>query len=140
MNGLWEKYGTAIGQSITTTTAVPTTAASNLTTVASALSAATSTASNHSSNQTDDSCFKLTPYWGNLVRPLDDPDYPWLGLWTSLFITSVWYFCTDQVKCEKKNLFYVLSTELRCTNQYHGEWKGTVSGFAAADGRTETLK
>ncbi|XP_020600520.1 sodium/glucose cotransporter 5-like [Orbicella faveolata] len=105
MDGLWEKYGSAIGQSITTTTVAPTTVASNFTTVAAALSTVTSTASNHSSNQTADSCFKLTPYWGNLVRPLDDPDYPWLGLWTSLFITSVWYFCTDQVKCEKKSNF-----------------------------------
>ena len=48
-------------------------------------------------NDTVGSCYKLTPYWGNLWRPLDDPDYPWLGLWTSLFITAVWYFCTDQV-------------------------------------------
>ena len=90
---LWEKYGTSVGESITTT-AFPTVAVSNFTTVAAALS----TASNHTRNKTVDSCFKLTPYWGNLVRPLDDPDYPWLGLWTSLFITSVWYFCTDQVK------------------------------------------
>ena len=49
------------------------------------------------SNDTIDSCYKLTPYWGDLWRPVDDPDYPWLGLWTSLFITAVWYFCTDQV-------------------------------------------
>lgn len=105
MDGLWEKYGTAIGQSFTATTDAPTTAVSNFTTVAASLSTVTSTASNHSSNQTVDSCFKLTPYWGNLVRPLDDPDYPWLGLWTSLFITSVWYFCTDQVKCHFFNFF-----------------------------------
>lgn len=59
-------------------------------TVAASLSTVTSTASNHSSNQTVDSCFKLTPYWGNLVRPLDDPDYPWLGLWTSL-LASIHY-------------------------------------------------
>lgn len=115
MDGLWEKYGSAIGQSITATTVAPTTVASNFTTVAAALSTVTSTASNHSSNQTVDSCFKLTPYWGNLVRPLDDPDYPWLGLWTSLFITSVWYFCTDQVKCEKKsNFIYWVYWVLNC--------------------------
>jgi len=115
MDGLWEKYGTAIGQSITTTTAAPTAAVSNFTTVAASLSTVTSTASNHSSNQTVDSCFKLTPYWGNLVRPLDDPDYPWLGLWTSLFITSVWYFCTDQVKCNFLTfiLFCLLTYELQ---------------------------
>ena len=97
MDGLWEKYGTSMGQSIATT-AAPTATVSNFTTVAAALSTVTSTVTNHTSNHTIDNCFKLTPYWGKLIRPLDDPDYPWLGLWTSLFITSVWYFCTDQVK------------------------------------------
>ena len=41
MDGLWEKYGTAIGQSITTTTAAPTTVVSNFTTVAASLSTVT---------------------------------------------------------------------------------------------------
>ena len=87
-----------MGQPLTPTVAPATTAASNLTTVASALNTMTSSMTpSVPGNDTVGSCYKLTPYWGNLWRPLDDPDYPWLGLWTSLFITSVWYFCTDQV-------------------------------------------
>lgn len=42
-------------------------------------------------------CFKLTENWSNMFRPLDDPDYPWLGLWITLPIMGVWYWCTDQV-------------------------------------------
>ena len=44
-----------------------------------------------------EACFKLTPEWGHMFRPIDDPDYPWLGLWTTLPIMGVWYWCTDQV-------------------------------------------
>ena len=43
------------------------------------------------------SCFKMTPYWANMFRPLDDPDYPWLSLWITLPIMGIWYWCTDQV-------------------------------------------
>ena len=45
-----------------------------------------------------EACFKVTPYWANMFRPLDDPGYPWLGLWTTLPIMGVWYWCTDQVE------------------------------------------
>jgi len=102
LDGLWNKFGTSMGQPLTPTVAPATTAASNLTTVASALNTMTSSmTSSVPGNDTVGSCYKLTPYWGNLWRPLDDPDYPWLGLWTSLFITSVWYFCTDQVLVQR---------------------------------------
>ena len=47
-----------------------------------------------------EACFKMTPHWANMFRPLDDPDYPWLGLWTTLPIMGVWYWCTDQVEYE----------------------------------------
>ena len=98
LDGLWNKFGTSMGKPLTSTVAPATAATSNFTTVASALGTMTSSvASSLPGNDTVGSCYKLTSYWGNLWRPLDDPDYPWLGLWTSLFITSVWYFCTDQV-------------------------------------------
>ncbi|CAB4009905.1 sodium glucose cotransporter 5-like [Paramuricea clavata] len=42
-------------------------------------------------------CYTVTPYWANMFRPIDDPDYPWLGLWLSLPIIGIWYWCTDQV-------------------------------------------
>ena len=87
-----------MGKPLASTVAPATAATSNFTTVASALGTMTSSVvSSLPGNDTVGSCYKLTSYWGNLWRPLDDPDYPWLGLWTSLFITSVWYFCTDQV-------------------------------------------
>ena len=44
------------------------------------------------------SCYAMTPYWANMFRPIDDPDYPWLGLWLSLPIIGIWYWCTDQVR------------------------------------------
>ena len=43
------------------------------------------------------SCYGLTPYWGNMFRPFDDPDFPWFGLWFALPIVEIWYWCTDQV-------------------------------------------
>lgn len=98
LDGLWNKFGTSMGKPLTSTVAPATTATSNFTTDASGLGTMTSSVvSSLPGNDTVGSCYKLTSYWGNLWRPLDDPDYPWLGLWTSLFITSVWYFCTDQV-------------------------------------------
>lgn len=39
----------------------------------------------------------MTGYWANMFRPIDDPDYPWLGIWLSLPIIGIWYWCTDQV-------------------------------------------
>ena len=79
-NAMWELYGTAIGKSVSTT-------AGNITTAGNATTSNMTTA-----------CFKLTPYWGNMFRPIDDPGYPWLGLWTTLPIMGVWYWCTDQVQ------------------------------------------
>ena len=72
-NGLWESYGQSMGKPYTPVNAT-------------------------ASNETDlSSCFKLTPYWDHMFRPLNDPDYPWLGLWTTLPIMGIWYWCTDQV-------------------------------------------
>ena len=83
-NGLWERYGESMGKPYY----APVT-----------YSNATNNATNTSStNGTDlSSCFALTPYWDHMFRPIDDPDYPWLGLWTTLPIMGIWYWCTDQV-------------------------------------------
>ncbi len=32
----------------------------------------------------------------NLIRPLSDPDFPWLGVMMGSFIIGFWYWCTDQ--------------------------------------------
>ncbi|XP_035829494.1 sodium/glucose cotransporter 5-like isoform X1 [Aplysia californica] len=33
----------------------------------------------------------------NLIRPADDGDLPWPGVFIGLTISSVWYWCSDQV-------------------------------------------
>ncbi|XP_031565943.1 sodium/glucose cotransporter 5-like [Actinia tenebrosa] len=83
-DGLWSKYDSALG----TPWKAPVANASNASVMA--------TVALNGSNVTQ-GCYKMTPYWGNMFRPLDDPDYPWLGLWTILPIMGVWYWCTDQV-------------------------------------------
>ncbi|XP_022806468.1 sodium/glucose cotransporter 5-like [Stylophora pistillata] len=92
-NGLWEKFGSAHGAPYVPTVA-PVTMAVNMTN-ASMLGNMTTAMPSTGPDLTG--CFKLTPYWGNMFRPIDDPDYPWLGLWTTLPIMGVWYWCTDQV-------------------------------------------
>ncbi|KAK3746040.1 hypothetical protein QZH41_012985 [Actinostola sp. cb2023] len=82
-DGLWSKYENAIG----TPWRAPVVNSTN----SSMMHLMNAT------NGTTEACYKLTPYWGNMFRPMDDPDYPWLGLWTTLPIMGVWYWCTDQV-------------------------------------------
>lgn len=48
--------------------------------------------------KTNESCSKVTDYYGNYFRPLNDPNMPWLGLLIGTNINSVWYWCSDQVK------------------------------------------
>lgn len=32
----------------------------------------------------------------NMFRPMDDPEYPWLGILIASPIVGIWYWCTDQ--------------------------------------------
>ena len=75
-DALWEKFPSAIGKPI-------------------GFNASIHNMSNTSSPY--ESCYKITPYWANMLRPADDPNYPWVGVWTTLPIMGVWYWCTDQV-------------------------------------------
>lgn len=36
-----------------------------------------------------------------LLRPLNDPDFPWLGVLVGMPINSIWYWCTDQVMVQR---------------------------------------
>lgn len=104
LDGLWSKFGSSMGKPLWSTassTNFPSTGTSVVNSNLSSTAATTVADTLGKSNDTIDSCYKLTPYWGDLWRPVDDPDYPWLGLWTSLFITAVWYFCTDQVLVQR---------------------------------------
>ncbi|KXJ23310.1 sodium/glucose cotransporter 5 [Exaiptasia diaphana] len=82
--GLWSKYGSAKG---TPWRPVP----PNGSSIVSLMNITNAT----------DSCYKMTPYWGNMFRPLNDPDYPWLVHWTTIPILGIWYFCTDQVLVQR---------------------------------------
>jgi len=44
---------------------------------------------------------KLPATYFTLLKPLDHPDYPWLGVLLGMPITSLWYWCTDQVMVQR---------------------------------------
>lgn len=56
------------------------------------------------------SCSTITPYYRKLFRPATDPEIPWPGI-ISIVISSLWYFCSDQVIVQRalaaRNLTHV---------------------------------
>ena len=44
-----------------------------------------------------ESCLYPPTTWNHIIRPADDPDFPWPGVIFGMVIGSVWYWCTDQV-------------------------------------------
>ena len=55
-------------------------------------------------------CGKTDPYALHIFRPISDMTYPWLGILIGSVISSVWYWCSDQVIVQRtlaaKNLTY----------------------------------
>lgn len=94
-DALWEGYGSAVGKSVLIGAQTMVANSTNSTMGNSTMG--NGTMGNESLSSGLEACFKLTPEWGHMFRPIDDPDYPWLGLWTTLPIMGVWYWCTDQV-------------------------------------------
>ena len=43
-------------------------------------------------------CSKVRPDFAHLFHSIDDDFLPWTGVFTGMFIASVTYWCTDQVK------------------------------------------
>ncbi|MEX2263019.1 MAG: sodium:solute symporter [Bryobacteraceae bacterium] len=43
----------------------------------------------------------LPPDFFHMVKPIDDPVYPWLGTIVGTLILGIWYWCTDQVIVQK---------------------------------------
>lgn len=43
------------------------------------------------------SCSLVNKYYRNLLRPATDHELPWTGMVFGLTISSVWYWCSDQV-------------------------------------------
>jgi SSS family solute:Na+ symporter len=37
----------------------------------------------------------------HMIKPIDDPSYPWLGTTLGTLILGIWYWCTDQVIVQK---------------------------------------
>jgi len=43
----------------------------------------------------------LPPDFFHMIKPIDDPVYPWLGTTLGTLILGTWYWCTDQVIVQK---------------------------------------
>ena len=86
INALWEKFGEIASSNMTAHTM------GNITVNMTGNITANMT------NTTMNNCYSMTSYWGNMFRPLSDPEYPWIGLWVALPIIGIWYWCTDQVR------------------------------------------
>ncbi|MDX2266579.1 MAG: sodium:solute symporter [Bryobacter sp.] len=43
----------------------------------------------------------LPPDFFHMIKPIDDPAYPWLGTTLGTLILGIWYWCTDQVIVQK---------------------------------------
>ncbi len=43
----------------------------------------------------------LPPDFFHMIKPIDDPNYPWLGTTLGTLILGIWYWCTDQVIVQK---------------------------------------
>ncbi|XP_015771796.1 PREDICTED: sodium/glucose cotransporter 2-like [Acropora digitifera] len=116
-SALWEHYGNALGKPYIAAATTMTTMNPNITTAATTLA---NTVANMTTSSLDTSCYKMTPYWSNMFRPLDDPDYPWLGLWITLPILGVWYWCTDQV---------IVQRALGAKSNTHAKAGAILAGF-----------
>lgn len=65
--------------------------------------------------------YENTPkdYW-NLLRPMSDPDYPWLAIVLGYPIMGVWFWCTDQS---------MVQSVLGAKNLKHGQLGANLTGW-----------
>lgn len=56
----------------------------------------------------------------SLIRPLDDPQLPWLGTLTGVPILGIWYWSTNQ---------YITQRVLGARNENHARWGATLGGM-----------
>lgn len=49
-------------------------------------------------NNTRTGCGYPAERWNHIFRPPSDTDLPWTGIIFGLTISSVWYWCSDQVR------------------------------------------
>ena len=58
-------------------------------------------------------------YW-NLLRPMDDADYPWLAIALGYPVMGVWFWCTDQS---------MVQSVLGAKNLKQGQWGANLTGW-----------
>ncbi|XP_057296485.1 sodium/mannose cotransporter SLC5A10-like [Hydractinia symbiolongicarpus] len=125
INGLWDKYAIAAGNATFLPTVI-TTAATNVTMTTTAVAKTTAViATVTMANATTQapyvaSCYKAEEKWDHMFRPLDDKEYPWIGIVFSLPITGIWYWCTDQV---------IVQRTLGAKSMVHARLGTIVAGF-----------
>ncbi|MCF7808797.1 MAG: sodium:solute symporter [Candidatus Marinimicrobia bacterium] len=56
----------------------------------------------------------------SLIRPLDDPGVPWLGLFTGVPLLGFYFWCTNQ---------FMVQRMLSAKNLDHGRWGALFAGF-----------
>lgn len=73
-------------------------------------------------NMTTKKCLSgIDENWNHVFRPIDDEDYPWIGVVFSLPITCVWYWCATQENVQK-----ILSSKSVNNNRVAGIFSATV--------------
>lgn len=55
----------------------------------------------------------------SLIRPMDDPDLPWLGIITGVSMLGFWYWATNQ---------YITQRVLGAKNVSHAQWGAVLAG------------
>jgi SSS family solute:Na+ symporter len=60
------------------------------------------------------------PQFFHMIRPTDDPEYPWTGFIPGYFFMSIWYWCGDQV---------IVQRALAAKNVAHGRAGCVVAGL-----------
>lgn len=63
---------------------------------------------------------QVSPDKLSLIRPLDDPGVPWLGLFTGLPLLGFYFWCTNQ---------FMVQRVLSAKNLQHGRWGSLFAGL-----------
>ncbi len=63
---------------------------------------------------------QLTPEFFSVLKPLADPDFPWLGVLLGAPIIGIWYWCSDQM---------VVQRVLSAKNRDHANTGVLLAGF-----------
>lgn len=54
-------------------------------------------APNNTGGGISEECLYPPDSWSHIIRPADDPTFPWPGVIFGMMVGSTWYWCTDQV-------------------------------------------